>query len=290
MHQNIIDAVINNKPLPYTHNWQKHLALDIIIEHAIHNDLDLHKYIEDHHLDKLLIDNLKTKDNKILAIKNIYEAKLSTTYDLLKNYWYSKDFDESYFSLYYAILANDDTTKQKEILDALFHANFSFNRKVEMAKLLAFSNQQLFAMLKTCSNINHNYLLLELFNAPLNEQELLELAQIINHDKQAFYHSIPIMINSKAEASYTYIKDWIAIRDHDINKRLASSLKSVHNDESFQLLTILLDDTNYDVRYDAAISILAFGKQGYEYLTDAQDHSNHSVSQKMADLHLKINA
>lgn len=285
----IIHAFVQDQPLMLKTIWQKKLALAIIIKYGQENTIDVHQYLQKNGLDKLLINDLHHKDNKILAMKNIYLSNIDQGYQLLKKFWYAKDFDESYFSLYYATKLASSKNEQEEILAALNNANFSIDRKIEMARSLKLTNEQLIKKLLQCNDEDEKHLYLASMTQALSLQQFDLLTQIIGNDVKRFYYACKILVQSRQLYCYHFIADWINRHDQHINRYLADLLKAPADANSFILLQKLLADPSYGVCYSAAISLLTYNQQGYEYLQKIQKQNLGSVAQQMADLQLKIN-
>lgn len=256
------------------------ILLDVILTYSENNNVDCSDIIIKLELDKLLIHNLKYKNNKILAFKNIATSQIQDMYNLLKKYWYSNDFEESYFSLYYTIYLSKYDKNYIEILEAIFKAEFSNDRKVEMIRFMGLDNQ---TIIKLCEEYKpyKNILLGSIDSSTLTIEEYNLIKQI---GKENYFFVIKELI---LYGAYDILWELIKCDDLNIKRKIAFELKNNICNKSFELLKFLIKDSDFSVRYNAVIGILLYD-DGIRYLREIENLSGSEDVYNMAQLHLAM--
>lgn len=167
-------------------------------------------------------------------MKRISIANLPQAYDIFKEYWKSKDFDESYFSLYYTIHLAAIDHHDPKLLHAIIAASFSLDRKIEMLKLLNFTNDELIAKLSATTD-HHSKMLFLSALAPneLNYEQFTIVIKEIDNDENLIYQSLAAFIGIKQIYSYHYLAELIDKGNAKINALMAKLLTDNKDAYSF---------------------------------------------------------
>lgn len=256
------------------------VLLDVLLAYSERNHVNCAALITSLHLDRLLIHNLKYKDNKILAFKNIAISQIQGMYELLKEYWYSNDFEESYFSLYYTIYLGGHNQSYLEILQAVFQAKFSSDRKAEMIRFMALDNEILLDLCKQYSAYR-TLLLAGINGEQLTQQQYQQIKEM--GEENYIYVVKPLIVYG----AYDLLREVVQGTNTELKRRIAFELKNKVCEDSFALLKLLIDDEDFTVRYNAAIGILMYDN-GIQYLKEINHVDSSENTYNMAQLHLAM--
>ena len=256
------------------------ILLNVILEYSELHHLDCSDMILHLGLDRLLISNLNNKDNKILAFKNIGLSGIPSMYVLLKSYWYSDDFEESYFSLYYTIYFGRHNDSYMEILEAVFEAKFSSERKAEMIRFMRLDNE---IILNLCKKYpEHRNILLPGLNGEDMTESQYEIVRSFGPKDYIF------AVRQLAEyGAYNLLEDAVRGDDIELRRRIALELTNKVYPGGFDLLCTLINDEDFAVRFNAALGILMY-RQGLQYLRAMNGYKDSDAACDMAHLHIAM--
>lgn len=83
---------------------------------------------------------LRRPESRIRATARLGQDKPAGAADQLDPYWYSKDPDERYFSLYFSSACADGPLQKERLRRAVLAAPFCGGRRAEMLRTLGLSN------------------------------------------------------------------------------------------------------------------------------------------------------
>lgn len=281
----------NGDPLPPIPNSDEAIVLALILEQAERDEADYSQAILSLRLERRLTADLNNNANKILAIKNIGVSKIPQSYTLLQSYWNARDFDESYFSLYYTLEQPHSSAQSKDILQAILRAVFSGERKVEMIRRLTLPNDYLLLQLSlpTRSRNERAILIASLRADALSHQEVLQLETISKSDLELQKALVLLLSQSNDPAALEILRRYIGPQQPaELRIEVAYRLGERQNDAALALLQDMLFDENWEVRTHSAVNLLKYGDRGSQYLDTVRRQSGSSAASEMANLHLSI--
>ncbi len=287
----VLHHLHNGVPLPPIPKSDEAIVLALILEQAEYDNADYSQSLLALGLDQQLIADLHNNSNKILAIKNIGISKIPQSFALLQPYWNAKDFDESYFSLYYTLELPHTSLENQDILQAILAAVFNGERKVEMIRRLALPNAMLLQHIHqpTCSHDDCAVLIASLRADTLSDQEILTLAHLAKDDIGLQKALILLLTRSDQPAAARILEHYIGPQQPvELRIEAAYRLGERQTEAAFALLKRMLYDENWEVRTHSAINLLHYGDRGRCYLESVCQDVNASAASDMAHLQLSI--
>lgn len=204
----------------------------------------------------------------ILAIKQIGALHSLQSFSMLQPYWRSQDMDESYFSLYYSFFDGISYQDQQDMLDAILAASFSGKRKSEMIRRLSFSNGELLQRLTPETNTETQIVLIRSLNAyTLTAEEEASLASAAKHTPQLQQAAIFCLLKSPLQNSFPFLQQLaLSSTISDIRESVAIALAECTHLQAGELLDKMMMDPEWQVRYQAAGSMIRQNTEGIRHL------------------------
>lgn len=232
------------------------------------------------------IGTLRRPEGRIRAMARLGRDKPAGAADQLEPYWYSKDPDERYFSLYFSSACADGPLQKERLRRAVLAAPFCGGRRAEMLRTLGLPNAVLQA--KAEQGAGGADMIGSLNGAALTAPELERLALLLDREPALRGAALSCFAASGLPGAFSLLQD-IALRDPDpaLRELAAERLEGREGEETFRLLDAMMADPSPAVREQAARSMAARGEAGTDLLKSLAG-GGPSQKQKLARRHLLL--
>lgn len=230
---------------------------------------------------------LRRPESRIRAMAQLGRDKPAGAADELEPFWFSKDPDERYFSLYFSSACADGSLQKERLRRAVLAAPFSGGRKVEMLRALGLPNTQVQEQAEQESG-GRVHMIGSLNGEDLTAPELDRLLVLLDRQPALRGAALPCFAASALPGAFSRLQD-IALRDPDpaLREQAAEELASRSDDAACRLLDAMMADPSPAVREQAARSMAAQGTAGTD-LFKALAGGGPSQKQKLARRHLLL--
>ena len=202
---------------------------------------------------------LRRPESRIRATARLGQDKPAGAADQLEPYWYSKDPDERYFSLYFSSACADGPLQKERLRRAVLAAPFCGGRRAEMLCTLGLSNAVLQQKAEE-SGRGKADMIGSLNGTALTAPELERLLLLLDREPALGGAALGCFADSGLPGAFDRLQD-IALHDPDpaLRELAAARLEGRAGDETFRLLDAMMADPSPAVRERAARSMAARG-------------------------------
>lgn len=183
---------------------------------------------------------LRRPENRIRAMARLGQDKPAGAADQLEPYWYSKDPDERYFSLYFSSACADGPLQKERLRRAVLAAPFCGGRRAEMLRTLGLSNAVLQQKAEESGRGGAD-MIGSLNGTALTAPELERLLLLLDREPALRGAALGCFADSGLPGAFDRLQD-IALHDPDpaLRELAAARLEGRAGDETFRLLNAMM--------------------------------------------------
>ncbi|MBC3889371.1 hypothetical protein GH810_13735 [Acetobacterium paludosum] len=265
-------------------NYLKMIAIDIMVEYAEANHVNLSTQFVSLNLVDLVIKKLRKKLN-IIYLKKLALMGSEQAYDILMDFAQSEDLDISYMSYFGLARINAQKDKKIAAIQQLVRSDIFRDRIIEILRQFDLAFEEWLELLEKEESVKGKIIFIKVIMIKddiLREDYSDHLEKFLNDQREVKIAAIEALGNSR-NAKYIDVLRRIYENEENWQVRVAvaKGLSSFKFESVKDVLLKMTKDSEWWVRYNAIKSIVAMGEDGLFSLIDL---SLESSDEKISDL------